>query len=85
MRSAIAFPASRQPGGRPGAIASYDTRSAELAKTHAIPLVEEKDLRDRSWRDIYSSLNFAPYNAAFRAGYDRMKGFLTMNGIPTTM
>ena len=71
--------------GVPGAIVNYDTRSAELAKTHAIPLVEEKDLKDRSWRDIYSSLNFAPYNAAFRAGYDRMKGFLTMNGIPTTM
>lgn len=71
--------------GVPGAIVNYDTRSAELAKTHAIPLVEEKDLKDRSWRDIYSSLNFTAYNTAFRSGYDRMKDFLTMNGIPTTM
>lgn len=71
--------------GTPGALVNYDVRSDELARTHSIPLLSEADMSEKSWRDIYASLDFGTFNREYSAGYDRMKRFLARNGIPNLL
>jgi hypothetical protein len=71
--------------GIPGAMVNYDSRSEELSRTHHIPLVSEEDMATKSWRDIYTELDFVAFQKAFTQGYDRMKSFMDQNGIPSLL
>ncbi|MCQ4162176.1 polysaccharide pyruvyl transferase family protein [Roseomonas sp. GC11] len=68
--------------GVPGMLVNYDERSAELAETFDIPLVEEESLAKASWRDIYTPEAFAPFQRTYKKRYAAMKAYLDRNGVP---
>ncbi|WP_426957407.1 polysaccharide pyruvyl transferase family protein [Muricoccus radiodurans] len=70
--------------GIPSMLVNYDERSAELARTHRIPMLDEAALRGRGL-DLYDPARFAEWQAAFPKGYDRMRDHLVRNGIPHRM
>lgn len=68
--------------GIPGIIVKYDSRSSELADTHAIPSI----ILDRSENididRLISEVSFDEFNKIYPLRYDKMKFALEQNGIP---
>ena len=68
--------------GIPGIIVKYDSRSSELADTHAIPSI----ILDRSENididRLISEVSFEEFNKIYPLRYDKMKFALEQNGIP---
>jgi polysaccharide pyruvyl transferase WcaK-like protein len=68
--------------GVPGILVKYDSRSTELANTHAIPSVELSDLKSLSVDAVLDSVDFSEFNRLFDARYDKMRFVLEQNGLP---
>lgn len=71
--------------GVPGMLVNYDERSAELAETFRIPLIEESQLPGASWRDFYTPDAFAPFLKAYPQRYAAMQTYLQQNGVPNRL
>ncbi|GAA5233035.1 polysaccharide pyruvyl transferase family protein [Verticiella sediminum] len=70
--------------GIPGLLVKYDTRSTELADTHAIPSL----ILNESPSDIKAMLreiSFDDFNKLYPLRYDNMKLCLDANGIPNRL
>ncbi|EFH12357.1 polysaccharide pyruvyl transferase family protein [Teichococcus cervicalis] len=71
--------------GVPGMLVNYDERSAELAETFRIPLIEESQLAGASWRDFYRPEAFAPFLKVYPQRYAAMQTYLQHNGVPNRL
>ncbi len=67
--------------GTPAIFCTYDSRSRELAETFAIPGFDMRERRAFVLEDYHTQQAFDRFNAAYRRGYDVMRGFLDANGM----
>lgn len=68
--------------GVPGILVKYDSRSTELANTHAIPSVTVKDTEEMPLDDLLASVDYAEFNRVHELRYDKMRFVLEQNGLP---
>ena len=71
--------------GLPGILFRYDTRSSELADTHAIPSFTPEDIHEFGIKKLFERVSFEGFNKIFSVKYDRMKSVLDANAIPNLM
>ena len=71
--------------GIPGVIVKYDSRSSELADTHAIPSIVLDKTDDIDVDRLLSEVSFDEFNSIYALRYDKMKFVLEQNGIPHTL
>ena len=71
--------------GIPGVIVKYDSRSSELADTHAIPSIILDRTEDIDVDRLISEVSFEEFNKVYALRYDKMKFVLEQNGIPHTL
>ncbi len=69
----------------PGLLISYDTRSAELANTHAIPTLSLEQAAGRDIAELLNQVDYTEFNRLFPVRYDKMKWTMEANGIPHRM
>lgn len=70
--------------GVPGLLIKYDSRSGELARTHAIPSVALHD-SGVDGDALLQAVNFDEFNRLYPQRYDRMKWVLDKNGLSNRM
>lgn len=68
--------------GVPGVMVNYDSRSTELANTHAIPSIKINDLDEVDLGTVLDQVDFSTFNRVHRLRYDKMKFVLEANGLP---
>lgn len=67
--------------GIPGLLVKYDTRSTELADTHAIPSIILNE-SPHSVEKLLEDVSFDDFNKLYPQRYDNMKLCLESNGLP---
>lgn len=68
--------------GVPAVLVKYDSRSGELANTHAIPSIEANDVDRINMDELAASVDFSEFNRVHRLRYDKMKFVLDQNSLP---
>ena len=68
--------------GVPGVIVKYDSRSSELADTHAIPSIILDESKNVDVERLIDEASFDDFNKLYALRYDKMKFVLQQNGIP---
>lgn len=68
--------------GIPGIMINYDSRSTELANTHAIPSIKINEVDEVDLRAVLNDVDFSNFNRVHRLRYDKMKFVLEANGLP---
>lgn len=71
--------------GVPAVMIAYDSRSQELADTHAIPTISLEQAAAMSVSDAIGQVSFDAFNKVYAARYDKMKFIHEVNGIPHRM
>ncbi|WP_151720969.1 polysaccharide pyruvyl transferase family protein [Gemmobacter serpentinus] len=71
--------------GVPGVLVRYDSRSGELAQTHAIPSIGIDQLDHVDLPQILRETDFSEFNRVHRLRYDKMKFVLEANGLAHRM
>lgn len=71
--------------GVPGILVKYDSRSTELANTHAIPSIELSDAEAIDIDRLIGETSYDEFNRVFRMGYDNMRLVLEKNRLPHRM
>ena len=71
--------------GVPGILVKYDSRSAELADTHAIPSVEPSEPGGMDVERMVAEADFAEFNRIYPLRYDKMRSVLEQNGLAHQM
>lgn len=67
--------------GVPGVIVKYDSRSSELADTHAIPSIILDGSKTVDVERLIAEASFDQFNKIYALRYDKMKFVLEQNGI----
>lgn len=67
--------------GVPGVMVRYDSRSSELANTHAIPFIDIEEAESVNLREVLDNVDFSEFNRIHRLRYDKMKFVLEANGL----
>ncbi|MCW8085098.1 polysaccharide pyruvyl transferase family protein [Sabulicella glaciei] len=67
--------------GVPGVLVRYDSRSGELADTHAIPSIELKSTDRVDIHDLIRNVDFSEFNRIHRLRYDKMRFVLDYNNM----
>jgi hypothetical protein len=60
----------------------YDSRSGELANTHAIPFIDIEAAENINLQEVLDNVDFSEFNRVHRLRYDKMKFVLEANGLP---
>jgi hypothetical protein len=71
--------------GTPSFLLSYDTRSAELARSLKVPIVEPDVALNERFDVLFHRDRFADFEAHYPFAYDRMRAFLKSNEIAHLM
>ncbi|MES3151446.1 polysaccharide pyruvyl transferase family protein [Sphingomonas faeni] len=71
--------------GVPAALIAYDSRSQELADTHAIPTLKLADAARMTAQEMIDSVSFDAFNKLYPLRYEKMKFIHEANGIPHRM
>lgn len=67
--------------GVPAVMVRYDSRSSELANTHAIPFIDIEVAESVNLKEVLDSVDFSEFNRVHRLRYDKMKFVLEANGL----
>ena len=67
--------------GVPGILVRYDSRSSELADTHAIPSFTPEEISETPPAELFGRADFSDFNRVYRAKYDILRALLESNGI----
>lgn len=68
--------------GVPAVMVRYDSRSSELANTHAIPFIDIEEAESVNLKEVLDRVDFSEFNRVHRLRYDKMKFVLEANGLP---
>lgn len=71
--------------GTPSVLLRYDARSAELAETLHVPLLDPDEALHQSFSQVFASERFAEFEQSYPLMYDNMKNFLIKNDIANKM
>lgn len=71
--------------GTPSFLLSYDTRSAELAKSLKVPVIEPEVALNERFESLFHRDRFAEFESYYPLAYDRMRVFLEKNEIAHLM
>lgn len=71
--------------GVPGVMVNYDSRSTELANTHAIPSIKINEEDRIDLRRVLDEVDFSTFNRIHTLRYDKMKFVLDANGMPNRL
>lgn len=67
--------------GVPAVMVRYDSRSSELANTHAIPFIDIEATERVDLASVLENVDFSEFNRIHRLRYDKMKFVLEANGL----
>jgi hypothetical protein len=67
--------------GVPGILVRYDSRSTELANTHAIPSIEMSSAAELDLPALIRRIDFTDFNRVHALRYDKLRFVLEQNGM----